>query len=304
MSRRLVVVVSDPSDLPGMPADRLVTADRFLAGGETIGRGAAVVNLCRSYRYRTKGYYVSLVADARGQRVLPTVETIEGLTEPFGLSRVLREAGVPTLEVIRTRRRRDLPTTVATEDDATSPDPHPSLLRVSGREGGVEMRPAGHAAAVEALAFFGQCADSRFRPAAQAIYREWPTPVLRIQLVEEDDEWKVSYASAVPVQQLSPEDRAALTEVLGNERSVLRRATPTPAELKRASLAVLYDDTDPFSPSTPETIDRLARIATRMNVHLHRIGPDEIDRLGEYDALFIRTLTGVREPSFHFALRA
>src|SRR5690606_35846071 len=64
------------------------------------------------------------------------------------------------------------------------------------------------------------------------------------------------------------------------------------------------DEGDPFSPSTPETLERLERVAARMNVHAHRIGLDELDRLGEYDALFIRTLTGVREPSFQFALRA
>ena len=106
MSRRLVVVVSDPADLPGLPADRVVTADRYLAGSEVVLRGGAVVNLCRSYRYRTKGYYVSLVADARGQRAIPAVETIEGLSEAYSLFRVLREAGVPTVEVVKTRRRR------------------------------------------------------------------------------------------------------------------------------------------------------------------------------------------------------
>ena len=231
MSRRLIVVVSDPADLPGLPADRVVTADRYLGGSEAVSRGGAVINLCRSYRYRTKGYYVSLVADARGQRVLPSVETIEGLTEPFGLFRVLREAGVPTLQVVKTRRRRrDLPSAVATEDDSAGPDAHPSLLRVSAGEP-LELSPAKDAEPIEALAFFGQCADARFRPAAQAIYREWPAPILRIQLVEEEDEWKVSYAAAVPVQQLSPADRAALVDALQNEKWVLRRATPTPAEL-------------------------------------------------------------------------
>ena len=305
MSKRLVVVVSDPADLPELPPDRLVTADRYLGGGEIVQRGAAVVNLCRSYRYRTKGYYVSLVADARGQRVLPTVETIEGLTEPYGLFRILGEAGVPTVEVVRMRqRRRALPSTVTAEADSIGPEAHPSLLHVSAEEP-LEMRPARDAEAVEAFAFFGRCSDARFRAAAQAIYREWPTPVLRIQLVqEEEEEWKVAYAAAVPVQQLTAEDRSALALALQDERSVLRRATPTPREVKRASLAVLYDETDPFSPSTPETIDRLVRLASRMNVHVHRLGLDEIDRLGEYDALFIRTLTGVREPSFQFALRA
>jgi len=41
-----------------------------------------------------------------------------------------------------------------------------------------------------------------------------------------------------------------------------------------------------------------------MNVHVHRIGLDDLRKLPEYDALFVRALTGVSEPAFQFALRA
>ncbi|MBN1522623.1 MAG: RimK family protein [Candidatus Aureabacteria bacterium] len=40
---------------------------------------ARIFNLCRSYRYQTAGYYVSLLAEARGQRVFPDVATIQDL---------------------------------------------------------------------------------------------------------------------------------------------------------------------------------------------------------------------------------
>ena len=36
-------------------------------------RGARVVNLCKSYRYQSRGYYVSLLSEARGHRALPKV---------------------------------------------------------------------------------------------------------------------------------------------------------------------------------------------------------------------------------------
>ena len=35
-----------------------------------------VLNLSRSYAYQTLGYYASLLAEARGQKVVPTVSTI------------------------------------------------------------------------------------------------------------------------------------------------------------------------------------------------------------------------------------
>ena len=281
MSGRVLVVVSSLHDLPELPADRIVTADRYLAGVEGLARGLTVVNLCRSYRYRSKGYYVSLIADARGQQALPTAEGVEGLSDSFGVLRVLHEAGIPTVETAALARRT-APAPASVGAGVTSAERHE----------------------IELTACFGACADPRGRAAAQAIYREWPTPVLRLHLVQEEGEWLVSRVSPAALPQLSEAERTLLADALRDERRIHRRGSPAPRELKRASVAILYDPDDAFSPSTPETLDRLERVAARMNVHAHRIGLDELDRLGEYDALFIRTLTGVREPSFQFALRA
>ena len=56
----------------------VLTARRYLAepdsGNEATVR---VLNLCRTGRYQGRGYYVSLLAEARGQRPVPDVKTIE-----------------------------------------------------------------------------------------------------------------------------------------------------------------------------------------------------------------------------------
>ncbi|MBV9108862.1 MAG: RimK-like ATPgrasp N-terminal domain-containing protein, partial [Gemmatimonadetes bacterium] len=73
---------------------------------------ATVVNLCRSTRYGSRGYYVSLLADARKQQVLPSVDTSQGLQEPYGRFRALQEAGVATIDAAEMRvrgRTIDLP---------------------------------------------------------------------------------------------------------------------------------------------------------------------------------------------------
>ncbi len=36
-------------------------------------------NLCRSYRYQSSGYYVSLLAEARGHKPQPNVTAIQDL---------------------------------------------------------------------------------------------------------------------------------------------------------------------------------------------------------------------------------
>jgi glutathione synthase/RimK-type ligase-like ATP-grasp enzyme len=45
----------------------------------TSSRRAAVFNLCREYRYQSLGYYVSLLAAARGHRPIPDVGTLQDL---------------------------------------------------------------------------------------------------------------------------------------------------------------------------------------------------------------------------------
>lgn len=271
MNGRVLCVVSDPTDL-GELRDRVVAADQYLSAGGVYPHEATVVNLCRSYRYRSKGYYVSLVADARGHRVLPPVEALEELSEPYGVFRVLREAGIPTLDVAGLKA----------------------------------WKPADAAArgSVAALAVFGACADPRFEKAAMAAWRAWPIPAIRLHFVPKGEEWWVANAEPVPLNRLGADERQQLVRALAKGASAAIGGVSPPPETKRASIAVLFDPYDPFSPSTLETIQHLERVAARNNIYVHRLGLDEIDRLAEYDALFIRSLTGVREPSFQFALRA
>src|SRR3954468_2506859 len=58
----------------------VLAARRYLAEAETGNEGTVrVLNLCRTGRYQGRGYYVSLVAEARGQRPVPDIKTIENL---------------------------------------------------------------------------------------------------------------------------------------------------------------------------------------------------------------------------------
>jgi len=45
-------------------------------------KGIKLINLCKSYQYQSEGYYVSLLAEARGHKVLPGVSTIQDLRFP------------------------------------------------------------------------------------------------------------------------------------------------------------------------------------------------------------------------------
>ena len=77
-----LIVVEKIADFRWADADsRVVTAEEFIsergdADPDARKRPRKVINLCRSYDYLSLGYYCSLLAEARGDRVTPSVETI------------------------------------------------------------------------------------------------------------------------------------------------------------------------------------------------------------------------------------
>ncbi len=88
----VLVVVNTPANWPlSVPGVSVVSARRYLTDPEfhTL-RQARVFNLCRSYSYQSLGYYVSLLAEARGHRPQPDIVTIQDLKSP-ALTRVIAD---------------------------------------------------------------------------------------------------------------------------------------------------------------------------------------------------------------------
>ena len=80
-----LIVVDNPADWPLPRGDHgeVIPVSSYLAPAEPWpARSVRVFNLARSYGYQTRGYYVSLLAEARGHRVIPDVRTIQDLNAP------------------------------------------------------------------------------------------------------------------------------------------------------------------------------------------------------------------------------
>jgi glutathione synthase/RimK-type ligase-like ATP-grasp enzyme len=79
--KSILIVVNDPKAWPlQIPGVEVIDARTYLTDAEYgQRRGAKVFNLCRSYRYQSTGYYVTLLASARGHRPLPSISTIQDM---------------------------------------------------------------------------------------------------------------------------------------------------------------------------------------------------------------------------------
>src|SRR5690606_2477747 len=79
-----IIVVSKPEDWQlNIENISIVSSRDYLTQPKYSQlRNARIFNLCKDYSYQSKGYYVSLLAEARGHLAVPTVKNIVDLREP------------------------------------------------------------------------------------------------------------------------------------------------------------------------------------------------------------------------------
>jgi glutathione synthase/RimK-type ligase-like ATP-grasp enzyme len=89
---QVLIVVDNPHNWPLDISGVEVVAAREYVMNSAYGalRAAKVVNLCRSYRYQSLGYYVSLLATARGHKPMPNVTTMQDFAS-HGMVRVIAD---------------------------------------------------------------------------------------------------------------------------------------------------------------------------------------------------------------------
>jgi glutathione synthase/RimK-type ligase-like ATP-grasp enzyme len=90
---RILIIADSQKDWPfRIPDADVVDAWSYLTQPHFSElRGVKVFNLCRSYRYQTVGYYVSLLAEARGHKPLPSISTLQDLRSQAMMRSVTEE---------------------------------------------------------------------------------------------------------------------------------------------------------------------------------------------------------------------
>jgi len=76
-----IIIVNTPSEWGfETPNVDIVSAIDYLTKSDYLSTGKLeIFNLCKSYGYQSHGYYVSLLAEARGHKAMPSVKTIQDM---------------------------------------------------------------------------------------------------------------------------------------------------------------------------------------------------------------------------------
>src|SRR6201982_956642 len=262
-----VILVDQPKDLPNAETPhKVITTSEYLARRRLFDTGRPkLVNLARSYAYQSKGYYASLLAEARGHRVMPTVETMLELREAK-----LYEHALPKLEAAPTRRAR-----------------------------GADFQPEG---GFKLLVCFGIARAPRFESFGRLLFDWFRCPALEVNV--ESGAWlSIERIRPRNCTRLANGEASFLRESL-HQHTKREWRDPKARTVPKYDLAVLYDPNEKMAPSSPASIKHMARIAERLSVDVEPGTRRQLSEIAEYDGLFIRETTSIDNHTYRFARRA
>jgi glutathione synthase/RimK-type ligase-like ATP-grasp enzyme len=263
-----VILVDQPRDLPNAETPhKVISTSEYLARPRLfeIGR-PKLVNLARSYAYQSKGYYASLLAEARGHRIVPTVETMLELRE-----QKLYEYALPDLEeeLNRCARRADFQS-----------------------DGEFKL-----------LVCFGIARDNRFEPFGRLLFDTFRCPALEVTIDTGGARLSIDRIRPRTITRLANGEAAFFRDCLHSHTKREWR-DPKARSLAKYDLAVLYDPNEKTAPTSQASLKHLVRIAEKLSVDVEPITKRQLAGLAEFDGLFIRETTSIDNHTYRFARRA
>ena len=265
---RLVIVVEKLSDWGQYyPSDNVVAATDYLK--EPIGQAAddertQVINLCRSYKYLGVGYYVSLLAEARGHKVIPSVRTINDLRR--------RSLYGVDIEDLNAQLAKFLPDN---SRDATD---------------------------FGLLVYFGRTSYAPLTDLVRQVFEQYPCPILRLEF-ERQRVWQISAIKPAGLNTLSDSQEDAFAEALDSFSKKLWRK-PRARKAFRYDIAMLQDPAEEMPPSNKKALKHFIAAGKDLGIEVDPITRNDFARLAEYDGLFIRETTTLSNHTYRFAHRA
>lgn len=265
----VIILVDQKEDFQGDPAGRTILDVRdYIAGAVPNSRKVVkIINLARDYSYLGYGYYASLLAAARGHKVVPGAATLIDMWQ-----RGRQWSAIQDLDK--------------------------TLQQTLGR---LKEQPGG---AFTLTVFFGRPDDPRFHKLAAQAFDLFRCPILRLRVkVDEQWGWYIQGVKPLTIRDLRADlldEFWAALDVYTKVDWRRRKSQKTP----RWTLAILHDPKEEMGPSDSRALDKFVRVGADLKIAVELITKKDYDRLAEYDALFIRETTAIDHHTFRFAKKA
>ena len=266
MSDQFIIVEKEEDWTPFFPSKNMLTFEAYRQQDPSPGQPAQIINLCRDYKYMGRGYYCSLMAEARGDRVLPSVRTINELSQ-----KRMYTLGLSALVKMIQKKRDHLG-----EDDKNT-----YTLRT----------------------YFGSTRIEDLHGLARQLFELFPCPVLEARFKRLNETWAIDTVKTVGIQELNESEQDEFAEALDRfSRQIWRRSRKKKSFAY--DLAILANEKENLPPSNKKALEQFVRAGRHIGINTEIIAQNDYARLTEFDGLFIRETTSVNHPTYQFAQKA
>ncbi len=221
-----------------------------------------VFNLCSSYKYQSYGYYVSLLASARGQRIIPSTITIRD----FPLLSVINSAAYDIEEII-----------------------NDSLKKVKKDTFSLNI-------------YFGQTRTKGYSALAKKLHQLFDAPLFKADFVKHD-KWIINKLQIITLHKI-PDIELEFVYASASKYFSKKRFRNTKLVNYKYDIAILVNPQEATPPSCPKALQKFKAAANRKGLYVEFITKKDIDKINEFDALFIRETTSVNNHTYEFSRMA
>lgn len=226
-----------------------------------------VINLSSRHDYLSKGYYVSLLAEARGMACIPDVTNIVALAWKKNY-----EFALPELNALLKKHYKE-----------PCKDP---LTRTY-------------------TSFFGRHDHPAIEIIARRIFDLFRCPISAIEIKYTDnDKWVISKIEAPSFISLVEEQIKQFHESLAKFTGSAWRGSRSNKKQERYWIAILHDPKEEYAPSNIAALKKFISVGKKMDIWVELITKQDFPTLLEFDALFIRETTAINNHTFRFASKA
>ena len=264
MSSHIILIENTKDWRSEFPEVVVITANDYLSRQEEYKhKGMRVINLCRSYRYLSTGYYCSLLAEARLHKVVPTVRTITDLS-----SRAIYSLNAEDLDELVNKIFNKKFLHSATDN-------------------------------FEINIFFGKCEYPEFQDLARQFFDLFRCPLFKVEF-RFQGKWNISSVKPVYLNTLSQDKYELFKDALNTYISKPWRL-PRTKTVARYDMAILYNPAEKLPPSNPAALQKFIKAGKKFGVDVELIEKKDYSKIAEYDALFIRETTRIDHYTYRFA---
>ncbi len=265
------IVVSDkPLDFLPPDADMLViSATDFISNKTNIDLrktpGVKVVNLCSNFDYLSKGYYCSLLAEARGMRCVPSVRNVVTLNWKRHYQSHLSD-----LNVLLDRYYNE-----------PSDEPTSRTYTI----------------------FFGRCLEPSLDMLASRLFDLFRFPLMSVEVkLDSKGKWVVGAVEPLSIGDLPKQKHEFFAKALDKFTGSAWRTKEGKKE--KHWIAILHDPEEKDCPSNKAALQKFIKVGRELNVAVELITKADFSSLVEFDALLIRETTAINHHTYRFALKA